>query len=271
MEYNEDNLPIKHQSIWEIVNSYETAQKEIVAAYKILSQAETRLKIFCNYPHVLPDRRSMYGDNHEVKKILKEIKLEAWRGILKKTNAVEFMTPKRYDKFQNDLDKPDNLPEITFETVRDFVENVINAAPDMLIEFIKETFDWLQPGGWALNNYKTNHKSKYELKEKIIKPGIFELRWGGGSSLRYYYQNSISAMDNAFSLLDGKGTAKPRAENSALSNIEAACENKLRECETDYFKFKWYKNGNMHLLFKRMDLVNKMNQIAGENLIKDEI
>ncbi|KKL56622.1 hypothetical protein LCGC14_2243580, partial [marine sediment metagenome] len=24
MEYNEDNLPIKHQSIWEIVNSYET-------------------------------------------------------------------------------------------------------------------------------------------------------------------------------------------------------------------------------------------------------
>ena len=58
------------------------------------------------------------------------------------------------------------------------------------------------------------------------------------------------------------------AENSALSAIEVACENRLRECETDYFRFKWFKNGNMHLTFKRMDLVAKMNQIAGENLIK---
>ena len=270
MQIESENLPMKHQSIWEIVNNYKSAQKEIIAAYELLAQAEDRLKVFCNYPHVLPGRRSMYGDNHEVKKILKGIKSDAWRGILKKTNAVSFMTPKRYDKFQKDLDKPDNLPEINFETVRDFVENVINAAPDMLIEFIKETFNWLQPGGWTLN-YKTNQKSKYELQEKVIKPGIFELRWGAESSnLRYYYQNSISAMDNAFMLLDGKGTAKPGAGSSALSAIETACQNKLNECETEYFKFKWFKNGNMHLMFKRMDLVAKMNQVAGENLVKPE-
>jgi len=33
--------------------------------------------------------------------------------------------------------------------------------------------------------------------------------------------------------------------------------------ETEYFKFKACKNGNLHLEFKRMDLVSKLNQLAG--------
>lgn len=35
--------------------------------------------------------------------------------------------------------------------------------------------------------------------------------------------------------------------------------------ETEYFKFKCYKNGNLHLEFKRSDLVDTLNQIAGDN------
>jgi len=258
---------IKHQNIYEIINSYEQAVKEIVAAYELLYRAEDRLKIFCVYPKVLPrdGGGSLWDDTR--KRVLNGIKSEAWQGILKKTRAVEFMTTKRYEKFQRDLEKPESLPDITFETVQRFIENILNSAPNMLLEFIKETFDWLRPGGWAVKEYKTNEKSKYELREKIIKSGVLEGRWsGGGCDLKYYYESNISAMDNAFSLMDGKGVSKGQA--TAITAIKAACQDNLMSAETEYFKFKWYQNGNLHLTFKRTDLVQKMNQIAGENLIK---
>lgn len=265
-----EELPIRHQGIWQIVNDYEAARKEIVTAYEILKRAQNRLETFCAHSFVLPNRQGLHDDEWIIKKILSRIKSSAWQGILEKTNASDFMTPKRYDRFQRDLDDPDKLPEITFEAVSDFVENVINAAPDMLVEFIKESFDWLQPRGWAMRQHKISLKNQYELQEKVIKLEIFELKWNGGCDLKYYFHNPIAAMDNAFRLLDGKGMSKPKSEDSALNRIRNACENNLPGCETEYFKFKWYKNGNLHLTFKRMDLVAKMNRIAGENLVKPE-
>lgn len=63
-----------------------------------------------------------------------------------------------------------------------------------------------------------------------------------------------------------KGTSK--YPGNAVTAIREACNQDLMACETEYFKFKFFFNGNCHIQFKRMDLVARMNQIAGENLVK---
>ncbi len=48
-----------------------------------------------------------------------------------------------------------------------------------------------------------------------------------------------------------------------VTKINEAVRDKKWEAETEYFKLKWYKVGTLHIEFKRMDLVAKMNALAG--------
>ena len=256
---------IPYATINQMVQDYQEGIKRVSAAYELLSQAEPLLKSIASYPHVMPDDR--YLPDWAAERVLKSLKKSAWSGVLLKTQAQKFMTNSRYEKFERSLEKPDDLPEITIQTVQDFVQNLITSAPDMILEFITETFNWLRPGSYSLNNYKTNQKSEYEIQEKIIKSWMFDA-WYKPPRLNHSSAQPLKAMDSAFHLMDGKGI--PKDESSATSAIEIARQENKQTAETEYFRFKWYKNGNCHIQFKRMDLVVKMNQIAGEGLLKPE-
>jgi hypothetical protein len=39
---------------------------------------------------------------------------------------------------------------------------------------------------------------------------------------------------------------------------------RARGCESEYFRFELYRNGNLHIVFKRADLVAKANKIVGD-------
>jgi len=254
----------KHENIWSMINKYEEAQKAIVGGYTLLLEAQKNMHIFTNYPRIGPDRHYSSISESIIKEVLLKMKVDAWEGILKKTQAKNFMTTKRYDSFQKELESPDKLPDITFESVKSFVENILNKAPDMLMEFIKETFTWLQPRNYGLE-YKTNKKSQYEIGKKLIKYCLSP-QWGGGMQVNYHYESNIKAMHNAFSLIDGKGIVTPGLDMA--SQINLAGNNKQTSLEMDYFKLKWYRNGNLHIEFKRLDLLQKLNQYAGENTLK---
>ena|SRR5439155_23407886 len=50
-----------------------------------------------------------------------------------------------------------------------------------------------------------------------------------------------------------------------IDAIEAA-----KDGETDYFRFKCFRNRNLHLEFKRLDLVAKLNAVAGGMRLRGE-
>ena len=76
----------------------------------------------------------------------------------------------------------------------------------------------------------------------------------------------LRAMDNVFHLLDGQGTVK--TTEGPLVDAINACPVDVGEGETVYFRFKCYRNRNLHLEFKRMDLVQKLNAVAGGERLK---
>jgi hypothetical protein len=65
-----------------------------------------------------------------------------------------------------------------------------------------------------------------------------------------------------FHVLDGK--QPPTHLNDAGHVVGHASHQHAGECDTDYFRFKLYQNGNLHVVFKRPDLVAKANKIVAD-------
>jgi hypothetical protein len=85
----------------------------------------------------------------------------------------------------------------------------------------------------------------------------------------YYREQYYRCLDNVFHLLDGKGAIK--THYGALYNaVKKAGENHETAGTTEYFEFKAYKNGNLHLKFRRMDLVKKLNAMAANRELKED-
>jgi len=68
--------------------------------------------------------------------------------------------------------------------------------------------------------------------------------------------------------MDGKGPIKYPGDMT--TQIQATIQDKKDTCETEYFKCKWYMKGTLHLEFKRMDLVEKLNKMVGGNRLRKE-
>ena len=258
---------IKKDTVNDIVTRYQESIKEIKAAYILLERSDKRLNSITDFCNVFPKDCHIYGgiEKEVCDKVCQKIKGRIWRRIFNMTQAGELMTAKRRKEFDDAIEKPESLPEITHETITDFVKNLHDSAPEMVMEFIKETFNFLRPGQYSANQYKTNKKSQYELKEKIIKQYVMGASFGG-FAVRYDYEKDIQSMDNAFSMVDGKGVSK--FPGNALTAIRKAKQDGYSETKTEYFNFKWYNNGNLHIRFRRMDLVDRINQIAGKGLLK---
>ena len=90
---------------------------------------------------------------------------------------------------------------------------------------------------------------------------MLERGYGSGKFyLRHDRRAHCMTLDNIMHLLDGKGIIK--GSNGPL--VEAI-NSTVGVGETEYFRFKCFINSNLHLEFKRQDLLDKFNQIAGSN------
>ena len=246
-----------------IAGAHTIASKKIKQAYDILSEAQTELSAIGDHFDVLPYCRYTKNPADEIESMLLGIKKRAWQCIFERTNVRDCMTTRKLDDFQKSLEEPKKLPEITEENIKDFVENIILAAPDLLNDFIRETFRWLLPCHWQTDKLKTLKKNQFEIQQKTIVSRICEVNsWDGNLRMNYYHSSeNLNNMDSAFRLLDGKGVTKYPDDLKTVTEISFKAG--LRELETDYFKIKFYGNGNAHIEFKRLDLLQKFNQIGG--------
>ena len=93
----------RYETVSDIVQKYQDAQKAINQAYFMLEYAQKQLHTITTYIDVLP-KNGYSGDitdvNRTIKSVMDGFKKRVWEAILKKTSAPEFMTPKRLKTFQ---------------------------------------------------------------------------------------------------------------------------------------------------------------------------
>lgn len=138
-----------------------------------------------------------------------------------------------------------------------------NSVPQLIDEAVREVFEWLRPGGWQAR-YKTN--TQFEVGRRVIRANCVEVGWGTNFRVSHYHEPNLTALDNVFHVLDGNGTVK--TTRGPLVDAINATPKVGTGGETVYFKFKCFLNSNLHIEFKRMDLVTKLNQVAGGMRLK---
>ncbi len=106
-----------------------------------------------------------------------------------------------------------------------------------------------------------------EIGERVILEGYVRQKYvGAGYEVDHYRQDRVDALDRIFLILDGQAALANPNHHGALHNaIHAASTGHV---ETDYFEARCHKKGTLHLRFRRLDLLAKLNKIAGGKTLR---
>lgn len=254
----------RRQTVTEIVAVYQRAAERIREGFAVLAQAEADLNaafVLDGSGHLyIGDQWHRYPDFKRPDDTLERLKRDTWRYIVERLELSRFLSVARAEELRQTLEKGE-LPPITVEAVMEFADSYIAALPDILGEAVGEVFEWLRPrGGTRAARLKTN--TELEVPRKVIVGYAVERGWGASAyRVSYYSDPQITALENVFSALDGRGQIT-RSHRSDLANAINLCGADGRG-ETRYFRFRCCKNRNLHIEFKRLDLLARLNAIAG--------
>jgi hypothetical protein len=253
-------------SVEELVKTYERAERDIREGFALVSRAVESLNesytMGGTFGVGLQDHSS-YVSFSDPERHLTILRRALWGLLVERLDLRRVMSIKAWDELQDQLRKGEDVPEITRETVMGLVEGFRSQIPAMLEAAVNEVFDWLRP---PRSEYKRN--SELEVPRRIVISYAVE-RWSNvWSSWRLNYSHAeerFAALERVFMALDGKGqVGDTRHGYSQIHTLVHACDrNEKCEGETEYFRFKAFRNGNLHLTFLREDLLARFNQIAG--------
>ena len=238
---------------------YQESIIKVEQAYTLLDEAQRNIRAAFTGDSFDAIPRNHYGQPAEaVKTIKKEWQQRAWRTIFNRSGMAKILSIKRREELDKQLSGERDaapLPEVTAENILALIQDGMAKSTDYASEAVFEVFDWLRP---ADERYKTNNR--WKLNNKIVISWVVGSGFGSRPfKIKYDAVKRFCALDNVFSMLDGKGPIKGY-NGPLVDTIDASADGKG---ETEYFKFKCCKNGNLHLEFKRVDLVDKINYTAG--------
>lgn len=243
-----------------MVGNYRLAEEKILAAFKLLREAQegcTAAFQASDYDfQVVVEFHSKRIALDEPQTLMFQWKKRAWSRLVEKMGIRKAMSIKRAAELDAELESGKNLPEITEANILAMVEKTMDDFPQMVQEAVKEVYERLRPRS---ERYKTN--DYFEVGRRVILSNRVRMNYNGKFDDNHYHHQEMNALDNVFHMLDGKGIP-PGYDGPLLTAIkQTGIEGKGA---TEYFRFQCYAgNGNLHLEFLRLDLVARLNQVAG--------
>lgn len=261
--HEEGDQLTKRLSVSELVPVWQQAERDIRAAFAIIARAERELNAAFTLDATcglqVRARRNCQVDFNDPDEPLLELRRGIWSCLIDRLELRRMMSMAAWKELDKQLDGKD-IPEITEATVQAMVEQYSSQLPAMLEAAVVEVFEWLRP---PRSRFKTN--TELEIGKRVCLEGVidtFGLSFGDRRlKIQYHYEQHFIALENVLYALDGRGQIS-KTHYSALAD---AIRNAGYPCsgETEYFKFRGFKNRALHLEFKRLDLLDKFNRIAG--------
>jgi len=256
-----NELPIPRTTLSEMVKVYQECETDIRHAYGLLVSAEQRLKdAFKPNSYRFSLDRTSYRHYDRPDDTMAEVKKDAWRALIDRMELRRVLSVQRAQELEKQLESGDGLPEITEEAILAMFEGTLSNVKQFMHEAVREVFEFLRP---RCSPYKTN--TEYEIGKRVVLSWMVEPSYKRNFRVDYHRRANLTALDNVFHMLDGEGTIKTH-RGPLVDAIEAP--DSLGKGETAYFKFKCFINRNLHLEFKRLDLVQQLNALAGGNRLK---
>jgi len=179
-----------------------------------------------------------------------------WRDLMLKSGMLSLMDAQARDQWHQNLEDGD-LPAISEANILSTFEQLHQSKVEVFERGIINVFKGLS---W---DYKTNSPCSFG-KKIIINNLVTHNRWG--FSLTWgYKRDQLADLERMLYLLDGK------AIPDNLGDISINLMNHIRDnpgkdvYEDAYFSIRYFQKGTAHLKFKRLELVEKMNDIIARH------
>lgn len=188
---------------------------------------------------------------------IRTIDAGAWQHLMNESGLRTFMDAKARSEWDEKIHAQE-VPPLTRENIEATFSSLHEARGDMFERGVLQLFRALS---W---DYKTNQPFKFG--KRIIMEYLFRV-YGTNKerylSTNYQQANVLDDLDRVFHILDGKPEPDHRnGWNARLSNAKRA----TTKIETGtYFDVKWFLKGTGHVVFKRTDLVEKLNLILAKH------
>lgn len=189
---------------------------------------------------------------------IRELDRRGWAYLLNESGLITFMNAAKRKEFDEQI-RGNNCPEFTRENIEATFSNLYETRGEMFEDGVIALFRSLS---W---NYKTN--SPVGFSEKFVMTYFLDGQYTGKNPLVWLNHTAANRLDDLIRvccLIDG------RPEPDHRDGIYHTFATPVRErgapgeFENEWFRVKWFKNGNGHLFFKRMDVIAKLNQILAK-------
>lgn len=277
-ELVDDTLPVPKDSLDDLLRHRTRALDIFRQALVLLAEAETEARAaapFEPYAGMVYKTldRSLYGLTHSANETTgwlpnmmaaaeKNLDFWAWTSLQRISGLRNLMDQKATEDFKRQLNE--HAPAFTIENIKSTYMMLAADAPLIFERGVLAVFRRMS-NGW----HKTN--SSFRVNPRAILTNMIRGRGRFGGFGYYGQREEIQDIDRVFHVLDGK--APPETSNAA-DVIEAALKRDELMVETVYFSVRMFPvNGNLHLKFKRLDLVDKVNDIIakhGDGLLPDD-
>lgn len=248
-------------SITSLANQRTAVIERVRQALDLLCEAQELAKAaHLGFPRLVLDevyacrgRPSVTGDyakrDEAEAAIVRVIDVRGWSYLLSESGLRTFMDAQAREQWDQQLAEGD-VPELTAATIEATFTQLYGARGDMFERGVIQCFRRLS---W---NYKTNEPFRFG-KRIIVK----QLLSQGYTNHRV--TNELDDLVRVFSILDGK--PEPDHRQGAYYLVSDAQRARQTGAENAYFSLRWFRNGNGHVMFKRADLVEKMNLILAKH------
>lgn len=256
----------KKTTVRELVAVFQQAEADIREAFRLVCGAEKSLNdsfSLESFASIRVDVNSYSRGSWDVDHAIDEVRRSAWRTIVERLELRRILSIKRWEDLHREMadKKP---PPITEQTVSAFAAQYSGSMQTLHEESVREVFELLRPRGTKAKALKTN--TEFEIGKKVILPYMVENAvFLGNFRVNYHHQQDLTALENVMSVLDGKGGVNKTHSSELRLSIENTPLASNGRGETEYFRFRACKNGNLHIEFKRLDLLADLNRIGGGN------
>ncbi|UCB32250.1 hypothetical protein J9874_02812 [Duffyella gerundensis] len=188
--------------------------------------------------------------------VTRNIDSSIWRDLMLKSGMMALMDAQARDQWHKNLEDGD-LPAISEANILSTFEQLHLNKMDVFERGIINVFKGLS---W---DYKTNSPCSFG-KKIIINNLVSQNRWG--FSLNWgWRRDQLADLERMLFLLDGKPIPDNRGDISTRL-MEHIRDNPAKDVyEDEFFKIRYFQKGTAHLTFKRLELIERMNDIIAKH------
>lgn len=186
-----------------------------------------------------------------IERVKHQIWRQAWRQAFDKTGLSQMMDRQAIADFDKALAK--EPPEFTEANVRATFIEMSSKADKMFQRGVVDVFRNLA------GRYRTHSNEPFKIPQKIIMRYMVSPVMRNFSIQHGMASDRVNDIDRVIKTLDGK-RHEPRALEAEMNRQWCHAD----VFENEYYIAKPHKNNNLHLTFKRQDLLDRMNDLISD-------